>query len=98
MIFATDVRNHAPRGAASPVVLLQLGEQWVTGSRKHGLVKPKIMAKFFDRMALVVKASVDTGQDGVKFAAYRDRPFGARRIDKSGHVHLYKRTIIISFR
>jgi hypothetical protein len=43
-------------------------------------MKLQIMAKLFDRMALVVKASVDTGQDGVKFAAYRVRLFGVRRI------------------
>ena len=61
-------------------------------------MKLQIMAKLFDRMAHVVKASVDTGQDGVKFAAYRVRLFGVRRIDKSGHVHLHKRAIIISFR
>jgi hypothetical protein len=41
-------------------------------------MKLQIMAKLFDRMALVVKASVDTGQDGVKFAAYRVRLFGVR--------------------
>ena len=27
-----------------------------------------------------------------------NHPISVRRIDKSGHVHLYKRTIIISFR
>jgi hypothetical protein len=35
-----------------------------------------LIRKLFDRMALVVKASVDTGQDGEKFAAYRVRLFG----------------------
>jgi hypothetical protein len=30
--------------------------------------------------------------------ASADRQISARRIDKSGHVHLYKRTIFISFR
>jgi hypothetical protein len=39
-------------------------------------MKPQIMAKLFGRMAHVVKASVDTGQDGEKFAAYRVRLFG----------------------
>jgi hypothetical protein len=39
-------------------------------------MKLQIMSKLFDRMALVVKASVDTGQDGVKFAACRVRLFG----------------------
>jgi hypothetical protein len=47
-------------------------------------MKLQIMAKLFDRMALVVKASVDTGQDGVKFAAYRVRLFGVRRIRQGG--------------
>ncbi len=43
-------------------------------------MKQQIMAKLFDRMALVVKASVDTGQDGEQFAAYRVRQFGVMLI------------------
>jgi hypothetical protein len=46
-------------------------------------MKLQIMAKPFDRMTLAVKASVDTEQDRVKFAAYRVRLFGVRRIGKS---------------
>jgi hypothetical protein len=43
-------------------------------------MKLQIMAKLFDRMALVVKASVDTEQDRVKFAAYRVRLFGVGQL------------------
>ena len=46
-------------------------------------MKPQIMAKLFGRMAHVVKASVDTGQDGVKVAVYKVRLFGVRLKESS---------------
>jgi hypothetical protein len=46
-------------------------------------MKTQIMAKLFDRMAHVVKASVDTGQDGVKVAVYKVRLFGVRLKESS---------------
>jgi len=47
---------------------------------------------------LQLAAVVIGGKNGAGALHTRIRPFSVRRIDKSGHVHLYKRTIIISFR